>query len=70
MIYRHPHVFGKDKVLNSGEVLDNWEEIKKEEKNFETITDEMKAIANALPSLVRAHKVQKKAAKVGFDWMM
>lgn len=68
MIYRHPHVFGKDKVLNSGEVLDNWEEIKKEEKNFETITDEMKAIANALPSLVRAHKVQKKAAKVGFDW--
>ena len=68
MIYRHPHVFGKDKVLNSGEVLDNWEEIKKEEKNFETITDEMKAIANALPSLVRANKVQKKAAKVGFDW--
>lgn len=68
MIYRHPHVFGNKEVSSSKEVLSNWEEIKKEEKNFETITDEMNAIAKALPSLIRAHKVQKKASKVGFDW--
>lgn len=68
MIYRHPHVFGDSKVNNSGEVLDNWDELKKQEKSFITVTEEMNAVAKALPSLVRAHKVQKKAAKVGFDW--
>ncbi|WP_066889710.1 nucleoside triphosphate pyrophosphohydrolase [Clostridium nigeriense] len=68
MIYRHPHVFGSLDISNSDEVLDNWEELKKKEKHFETITDEMKAVATALPALIRAHKVQKKAAKVGFDW--
>lgn len=68
MIYRHPHVFGDTEVSNSEDVLKNWDELKKNEKNYETITDEMKAVANALPALIRAHKVQKKAAKVGFDW--
>lgn len=68
MIYRHPHVFGEVEISNSDEVLNTWDELKKKEKSYETITDEMKAIANALPALVRAHKVQKKAAKVGFDW--
>lgn len=68
MIYRHPHVFGNIDVSNSDEVIDNWEELKKKEKHFETITDEMNAVAKALPALIRAHKVQKKAAKVGFDW--
>ncbi|GAA0110366.1 bifunctional methyltransferase/pyrophosphohydrolase YabN [Clostridium tertium] len=68
MIYRHPHVFSDEKVNNSGEVLENWEELKKKEKSFNTVTEEMNAIAKALPSLIRAHKVQKKAAKVGFDW--
>lgn len=68
MIYRHPHVFGDTEVSNSDDVLKNWDELKKNEKHYETITDEMKAVANALPALIRAHKVQKKAAKVGFDW--
>ena len=68
MIYRHPHVFGDEEVSNSGDVVDNWDELKKKEKNHKTITDEMKAVAMALPALNRAHKVQKKAAKVGFDW--
>ncbi|WP_195429592.1 nucleoside triphosphate pyrophosphohydrolase [Clostridium sp. D46t1_190503_E9] len=68
MIYRHPHVFSDGKVNNSGEVLENWEELKRKEKSFNTVTEEMNAIAKALPSLIRAHKVQKKAAKVGFDW--
>ena len=68
MVYRHPHVFGDKEVASSEEVLKNWEEIKKTEKDFETITEEMNAIAKALPSLIKAHKIQKKAARVGFDW--
>ena len=68
MVYRHPHVFGDKEVSSSEEVLKNWEEIKKTEKDFETITEEMNAIAKALPSLIKAHKIQKKAARVGFDW--
>lgn len=68
MIHRHPHVF-KNKVVNSSEqVLDNWDKIKKKEKGFETYTDELRHIAKTLPSLIRAEKVQKKAANVGFDW--
>ena len=68
MIYRHPHVFKIEKSITTEEVLDNWDELKKKEKNFETLTEEINAIANALPALVRAKKVQKKAAKVGFDF--
>lgn len=68
MIYRHPHVFGRDSVADSKEVLEKWDDLKKTEKNYETITDEMRAVANTLPSLIKAHKIQKKAEKVGFDW--
>ena len=68
MIYRHPHVFGKEKVENIEKVLVNWDELKKKEKNLETTTDELKGIARALPALIRAKKVQGKASKVGFDW--
>lgn len=68
MVYRHPHVFGRDSVKSSKEVLEKWDDIKKIEKKYNTITDEMRAIANTLPSLIKAHKIQKKAAKVGFDW--
>lgn len=68
MIYRHPHVFGNDKVENAEDVLVNWDELKKKEKNLETTTDELKGIARALPALIRAKKVQGKASKVGFDW--
>lgn len=68
MIYRHPHVFGDEKVKSSNEVIVNWDELKKKEKNFESVTDELKGIANALPALIRAKKVQNKAKKVGFDF--
>ena len=68
MIERHPHVFGEVDVKNSNEVLNNWDKIKKKEKGFKTYTEEMKHIAKILPALMRAEKVQKKAAKVGFDW--
>lgn len=68
MIYRHPHVFGEDRLSSSQEVIEAWDDIKKREKEFKSVTEEMDAVAKALPSLIRAHKVQKKAAKVGFDW--
>ena len=68
MIYRHPHIFSNEKAENSQEVLDNWEELKKKEKNYKIQTDVLKGVAKALPSLERATKVQSKASKVGFDF--
>ncbi|BBF44774.1 nucleoside triphosphate pyrophosphohydrolase MazG [Lachnospiraceae bacterium KM106-2] len=68
MVHRHPHVFGEVKVANSEEVLDNWETIKQEEKKESFVSDGMKRIPKALPALMKATKVQKKAAKVGFDF--
>ena len=68
LIFRHPHVFGDVKVSGTGEVLDNWDVLKKEEKGQQTETDTLNAVARSLPALWRAEKVQKKAAKAGFDW--
>lgn len=68
MIRRHPHVFGDESADTSQEVLRNWEEIKKEEKSEEKVSDGMIRVARALPATIRAQKVQKKAAKVGFDF--
>lgn len=68
MIRRHPHVFGDAQADTSKEVLNNWEEIKKEEKSEAQVSDGMIRVARALPSTIRAQKVQKKAAKVGFDF--
>lgn len=67
LIQRHPHVFGDTQVADSDEVLKNWEAIKLEEKE-ESVTDAMSRIPQSLPALMRAYKVQKKAAEVGFDW--
>lgn len=68
MILRHPHVFGEVEVKNSDEVLSNWDKIKMEEKSQHTATDTLKSVPRAFPALMRAAKVQKRAAKVGFDW--
>lgn len=68
MIGRHQHVFKDKRELTSKDVLISWDETKKKEKGFETVTDEMMAVAKALPALVKATKVQKKAARVGFDF--
>ncbi len=63
---RHPHVFGDTEVANSDEVLKNWEAIKRTEKTErKRILD---GIYKGLPALLRAYKLQSKAAKVGFDW--
>ena len=68
LIYRHPHVFGDVSVSGTGEVLSNWEELKRKEKGQATNTDALEAVARSLPALWRAEKVQKKAKKAGFDW--
>ena len=68
LIYRHPHVFGDVNVANSDEVLVNWDALKKVEKDQKTVADTLDSVARNLPGLWRAEKVQKKAAKVGFDW--
>lgn len=68
LIYRHPHLFGDVAVSGTGEVLSNWEALKRKEKGQATNTDALEAVARALPALWRAEKVQKKARKAGFDW--
>ena len=66
LIERHPHVFGTVKVANSEEVLTNWDAIKLQEKpERKRVLD---GIYKGLPSLLRAHKIQRRVAKVGFDW--
>jgi tetrapyrrole methylase family protein / MazG family protein len=66
MIHRHPHVFAKSENLTPQEVELQWEKIKQEEKSERTSV--LDGIPKSLPSLMRAQKLQKKAAKVGFDW--
>ena len=68
LIYRHPHVFGDVTVSGSGEVLQNWEELKKREKHQITAADSVDSVARSLPGLWRAEKLQKKAADAGFDF--
>lgn len=68
LIYRHPHVFGEVKVSGSGQVLENWDKLKRKEKGQQTHTDALNSVARSLPALWRAEKVQKKARKAGFDW--
>ena len=65
LLFRHPHVFGDVAVSGTGEVLSNWEALKRKEKGQATNTDALEAVARALPALWRAEKVQKKARKAG-----
>ena len=68
LIFRHPHVFGDVDVSGSDEVLENWEVLKRKEKHQATAADSVDSVAKSLPGLWRAEKIQKKAAKAGFDW--
>jgi len=66
MVRRHPHVFGSKKLKNKEQVLRKWEKIKhKERKGKKSL---MEGVPKSLPALYRAEKVQKRAARVGFDW--
>ena len=70
LIRRHPHVFGDTDVRNSEEVSVRWEEIKKNElkEKGETRNSLLDGIPNHMPALMKADKIQRRAAKVGFDW--
>jgi MazG family protein len=65
LIRRHPHVFADTKVSGTSEVLKNWEQIKKSENPRGSVLDGVPA---HLPGLLRAQRMQEKAAGVGFDW--
>jgi len=68
LIFRHPHIFGDTRAENTEEVILAWDELKRQEKQHETITQSMEAVAKSLPATWRAEKIQAKAKKVGFDW--
>ena len=68
LIVRHPHVFGDVKVTGTENVLSNWDAIKKETKSQKNDTEVLRSISPALPALMRADKIGKKARKVGFDF--
>jgi tetrapyrrole methylase family protein/MazG family protein len=68
LVRRHPHVFGETKVQNSAEVLSNWNKIKVEQEGRRPKDSVLDEVSSGLPPLDRAWKLQKKAAKAGFDW--
>jgi tetrapyrrole methylase family protein/MazG family protein len=71
LVRRHPHVFGDIEVENSGEVLRNWDAIKKAEKAGKPESEStsiLESVPKNLPSLSLAMEVSKKAAKAGFEW--
>jgi tetrapyrrole methylase family protein/MazG family protein len=63
--HRHPHVFGDVVVADAAEVMHNWEEIKREEKGEYSL---LGGVSRSLPALARAQAIQKRVARVGFDW--
>lgn len=67
LVRRHPHVFGRSEAASSDAVLTQWDEIKRAEKGHEE-QPYLHGVGKGLPALLRAAKLQKKAAKVGFDW--
>lgn len=67
LIRRHPHIYGEVKAENSDQVKQNWEQIKLSEKGKEK-QSVLAGVPHSMPSLVRALRMQEKAAQVGFDW--
>jgi tetrapyrrole methylase family protein/MazG family protein len=68
MIRRHPHVFSNVSAETSEEVLRNWEEIKRQEKEGKADGSLLAGVPRALPALLKAQRLGTKAARVGFDW--
>lgn len=72
LIRRHPHVFGSMQAEDADEALSNWQQIKDEEKRRKGINPDEQSVLSGvprdLPGLMKAYKLQKKAAGVGFDW--
>jgi len=68
LIERHPHVFGETKADSPDDALRNWDAIKRQSKAQKSATEAIESIPRELPALMRAQKVQEKAARAGFDW--
>ncbi len=66
LIFRHPHVFGSAHVDSSEEVTQNWEQLKLKEKDGNKTV--LSGVPAALPAMIKAFRIQEKAANVGFDW--
>ena len=66
LIFRHPHVFGEVKADTAEKVSENWEQIKLKEKDGNKSV--LSGVPDALPSLIKAYRIQDKARNVGFDW--
>ena len=66
LIYRHPHIYGHVKADNAEQVEDNWEQLKQKEKDGNRSV--LAGVPDALPSLIKAYRIQDKARHVGFDW--
>lgn len=69
LIFRHSHIFGKDKAADSGEALNVWEKNKRAEKSQETYSDTVLAVPKNMPACMRAQKVGKRSAKCGMDFL-
>lgn len=68
LLLRHPHVFSNVKVGSEEELMSNWEKIKQQSKGQTTQAEAVKSVPKTFPALMRAQKVQKRAAKAGFDY--
>jgi len=68
MIHRHPHIFDKENLKDADGVRTQWEDIKEREREAKGETRLLDGIATTLPAILRALKLQNRAARVGFDW--
>lgn len=68
LVVRHPHVFGDAAAQSSDETLQNWDQVKLKTKGMKKQGEAMIKVPREFPALMRAQKVQEKAAKAGFDW--
>lgn len=66
LIFRHPHIYGNTKAKTAKQVEDNWEQLKQKEKDGNKSV--LSGVPSALPSLIKAYRIQDKARHVGFDW--
>ncbi|MDE7388133.1 MAG: nucleoside triphosphate pyrophosphohydrolase [Muribaculaceae bacterium] len=66
LIYRHPHVFGSAEANDAETVIQNWEQLKLKEKDGNKTV--LAGVPRSLPALIKAYRMQEKAAHVGFDW--
>lgn len=66
LIYRHPHIYGTAQADSAGQVVQNWEQLKLKEKGGNKRV--LAGVPDSLPSVIKAFRIQEKAAHVGFDW--